>query len=70
MAPLLFRLQLEMAKPNSITKAYTQSYSLDADNSEGTATYLWARYFQSVLKQMWLEISQYMSSCPVPYPQI
>lgn len=70
MAPLLFCLQLEMAKPTSITKAYSRTYSLDADNSEDTATYLRARDFQSLLKQMCLEISQCTSSCPMPYPQI
>lgn len=51
MAPLLFCLQLEVAKLNSITKAYTQSYSLDADSSEGAATYLWLDIFKVCLNR-------------------
>lgn len=68
MVPLLFCLHLEMAKPTSITKAYTQSYSLDADNSEDTATYLRARDFQSLLKQMWLKsLSAHLPApCHIP----
>lgn len=63
---LLFCFQPEVAKSNSIRKS--MFYSLDTDNCEDTATYLWARCFQSLPKQMCLEISQCMLSCQCNIP--